>query len=64
VAALSPWRVGGPYVSFLSGPDLSAVETAYESADYQRLREIKAVCDPTNLFRINHNIPPAAAVKS
>jgi hypothetical protein len=64
VEALSPWRVGGPYVSFLSGPDLSAVETAYEPADYQRLREIKAVYDPKNMFRINHNIPPAAVVKS
>lgn len=64
VKALSPWRVGGPYVSFLSGPDIAAVDTAYEPADYQRLREIKAVYDPTNLFRVNHNIPPAEVVKS
>lgn len=59
VDRLAPWRVGGPYVSFLSGTDLSTVETAYEPADYQRLRSIKAAYDPTNLFRINHNIPPA-----
>jgi Berberine and berberine like len=60
VDALSPWRVGGPYLGFLSGTDLSTVESAYEPGDYQRLRSIKAVYDPGNLFRINHNIPPAA----
>jgi len=58
--ALSPWRVGGPYVSFLSGPDLATVSAAYKPADYQRLRKIKAAYDPTNLFRVNHNIAPEA----
>jgi hypothetical protein len=59
--ALAPWRVGGPFVSFLSGVDTdpAVVATAYEPADYARLRTIKGTFDPTNLFRINHNIPPA-----
>jgi hypothetical protein len=59
--ALSPWRMGGPFVSFLSGKDTdpATVATAYEEADYQRLRDLKTTYDPTNLFRINHNIPPA-----
>lgn len=57
--ALSPWRVGGPFVSFLGGADLADVASAYEPADYQRLRELKAVWDPSNVFRVNHNIPPA-----
>jgi FAD/FMN-containing dehydrogenase len=59
LSALSPWRVGGPFVSFLGGADLADVASAYEPADYQRLRELKAVWDPANVFRVNHNIPPA-----
>jgi FAD/FMN-containing dehydrogenase len=58
--ALAPWRMGGPYVCFLSGRDTdpAQIAAAYEPADYQRLREIKTAYDPANLFRINHNIPP------
>ena len=59
MSALYPWRVGGPFVSFLGEADLDDVAAAYEPADYQRLRELKAVWDPGNVFRINHNIPPA-----
>lgn len=57
--ALSPWRVGGGFVSFLGGADLADVASAYEPDDYRRLRELKGVWDPENVFRINHNIPPA-----
>ncbi len=61
VEALSPWRVGGPFVSFLSGGDLApeVVASAYEEGDYLRLRALKGVVDPGNVFRVNHNIPPA-----
>ncbi|WP_037677765.1 FAD-binding oxidoreductase [Streptomyces griseus] len=61
VAALAPWRLGGPSPSFLgaSEADPRHVEAAYEPATFQRLREIKAGYDPENIFRINHNIPPA-----
>lgn len=34
---------------------------AYPSASWERLRAIKAVHDPDNLFRHNHNIPPAGS---
>jgi FAD/FMN-containing dehydrogenase len=59
VEALSPWRVGGPFVSFLSGVDLGDVASAYEPGDFARLRGLKGVVDPSNVFRVNHNIPPA-----
>lgn len=59
VSALAPWRVGGGFVCFLGAEDVADVASAYEPADYQRLRELKGVWDPGNVFRINHNIPPA-----
>ena len=61
VGALSPWAASGPFVGFLSGADVGpeVVASAYEPGSYQRLREIKKVYDPRNLFRVNHNIPPA-----
>ena len=38
-----------------------AVRAAYPGATWDRLRQIKARFDPTNLFHLNQNIPPAAA---
>ena len=65
-----PWVTGfaaalrqsdkGAYVGFL-GPDGAArIREAYPGATWDRLVEIKTRYDPTNLFRLNQNIPPAA----
>jgi FAD/FMN-containing dehydrogenase len=32
---------------------------AYPGPTWDRLRELKRRYDPDNLFRLNHNIPPA-----
>ncbi|MGD8277246.1 MAG: FAD-binding oxidoreductase [Gemmatimonadota bacterium] len=48
---------GGVYVNFMSG-DESRVAGAF-GANYARLAELKRRYDPTNLFRMNHNIAPA-----
>jgi FAD/FMN-containing dehydrogenase len=50
----------GVYVNFLGeeGPD--RVRSAYGSETFDRLSQLKARTDPTNLFRSNQNIPPAA----
>jgi FAD/FMN-containing dehydrogenase len=35
------------------------VRAAYPGETWDRLRAVKATYDPTNLFRLNQNIPPA-----
>ena len=49
----------GTYVNFLADPSEPAVKASYSDATWQRLRQIKQIYDPTNLFRRNHNILPA-----
>jgi FAD/FMN-containing dehydrogenase len=49
----------GVYVNFLGNEGDARVREAYPDGTWDRLRSIKAVYDPTNLFRLNHNIPPA-----
>ena len=49
----------GVYVNFLADEGASRVRDAYPAATWDRLREIKRRYDPTNLFRLNQNVPPA-----
>jgi FAD/FMN-containing dehydrogenase len=48
----------GRYVNFLSDDGEAGVHAAYPRETYDRLASIKAVYDPENLFRVNHNIAP------
>jgi FAD/FMN-containing dehydrogenase len=50
----------GAYVGFLGDEGADRVRQAYPGATWERLAAIKARYDPTNLFRLNQNIPPAA----
>jgi FAD/FMN-containing dehydrogenase len=49
----------GAYVGFLGDEGPGRVHQAYPPATWERLAAVKARYDPTNLFRGNHNIPPA-----
>jgi FAD/FMN-containing dehydrogenase len=50
----------GAYVGFLSDDGEAGVRHAYPTATWDRLAAVKRRYDPTNLFRLNHNIPPAS----
>ena len=49
------------YVNFLAADGPEHVRRAYPGDTWERLVAIKNRYDPTNLFRHNHNIPPATA---
>ena len=53
----------GHYVNFLGAEDgqvaLSQLREIYAPGVYDRLVAVKDRWDPTNLFRLNHNIPPS-----
>jgi FAD/FMN-containing dehydrogenase len=48
----------GAYVNFLGEDGAERIREAYPGATWDRLTAIKARYDPTNLFRLNQNIPP------
>jgi FAD/FMN-containing dehydrogenase len=48
------------YVNFLAEEGEERTRAAYPGATWDRLVEVKRRYDPTNLFRLNQNIPPAA----
>lgn len=49
----------GAYVNFLGDEGEERIHEAYPGSTWDRLRAIKGRYDPTNLFRLNQNIPPA-----
>jgi hypothetical protein len=61
MTALGPWVATESAPNYFSVRDARAgrIRGAYDSATYERLTTIKRAWDPENMFRINHNIPPA-----
>jgi FAD/FMN-containing dehydrogenase len=51
----------GAYVNFLGEEGEDRIRAAYPGSTWDRLAAVKARYDPTNLFRLNQNIPPAGA---
>jgi FAD/FMN-containing dehydrogenase len=58
-AAAMHQGIDGVYVNFLGREGDARVQAAYPGPTWERLRAIKRKFDPTNLFRLNQNIPPA-----
>jgi FAD/FMN-containing dehydrogenase len=57
--ALRPAAVhDGAYVNLTAEFEGDSLRNTYGPAKFERLRQIKAVYDPTNVFRHNANIPP------
>ncbi len=59
-AALTRGKAGA-YSNFLGDEGPARIREAYPGSTWDRLVTIKARYDPTNLFRLNQNIPPVEA---
>jgi len=57
--ALHPYATGSTYVNFMMEEGAARAKAAF-GENYARLTQIKKKYDPTNFFRVNQNIPPAA----
>jgi FAD/FMN-containing dehydrogenase len=53
----------GVYANFLEAEGDERIHSAYPRGTYDRLAEVKRRYDPANLFRLNQNIRPAAAIR-
>jgi len=60
--AMRPFAADRAYVNYLDNEGAAGVRAAYSEPKYARLAALKTKYDPANLFRMNQNIPPAAAV--
>ena len=59
-AAVKPYLSEGTYVNFMGDDEDDTAACAY-GRTMERLRQVKAVYDPDNVFRLNQNIQPAPA---
>jgi FAD/FMN-containing dehydrogenase len=54
-----PFTTGRVYVNYIgAGEAADRVRAAFSPEKFARLSSVKRKYDPTNLFRINQNIPP------
>ena len=56
---MKPYSSGGVYVNNLGDEGEDRVKAAY-GENYPRLAALKSKYDPTNIFRLNQNVPPTA----
>jgi hypothetical protein len=58
--AMTPFRSGDYLLNFLGDENEDTIRASFGS-NYARLVEVKTKYDPTNFFRVNQNVKPAAA---
>jgi FAD/FMN-containing dehydrogenase len=56
---MKPFMAEGRYVNYLDRDEAADQVAAAYGPNYRRLRRIKKKYDPSNMFRMNQNIPPA-----
>jgi FAD/FMN-containing dehydrogenase len=56
--ALKPYASGGAYLNMIMDEGPERVRESFKG-NYDKLARVKAEYDPSNLFRVNQNIPPA-----
>jgi FAD/FMN-containing dehydrogenase len=56
---MAPFMQAGGYINHLAAEDPPEKVRASYGSNHERLRQLKAQYDPTNLFRLNPNITPA-----
>jgi FAD/FMN-containing dehydrogenase len=61
MAIIEPDLLPGRYINELSDANAAITRHSYGDAKLERLRALKRTWDPTNVFRLNHNIEPADA---
>ncbi|MCM2393197.1 FAD-binding oxidoreductase [Streptomyces albipurpureus] len=61
---MQPWSAGSTYLNFIGHEGQERVVASFGERNYRRLAAIKAVYDPENVFRLNHNIQPAASASA
>jgi FAD/FMN-containing dehydrogenase len=63
---MAPWSTGQTSLNFIGagGMETDTVRAAFTEDDYRRLMKVKRSYDPENLFRGNHNIPPARRIEA
>lgn len=59
-ADVQPWSIGAVYLNFIGAEGEERVIAGFGPENYRRLAAVKAEYDPDNVFRLNHNIRPAA----
>ncbi len=55
---VEPDLLPGRYINELSEAGPAVTQASYPGAKLERLRALKRAWDPTNLFRLNHNVAP------
>ncbi|GAA1299537.1 hypothetical protein GCM10009610_06540 [Pseudonocardia xinjiangensis] len=57
---MQPWQGDRRLVNNLAPDEATDAAAIYGAQRYERLAAIKKTYDPANMFRINHNVAPAA----